>query len=83
MICIRYFAWLREAVGVAHEEITLPDDVRTVGQFRGWIGERHPALQSKLAEPGVRIALDREFAAPDAQIGGAREIALLPPMTGG
>jgi molybdopterin converting factor small subunit len=31
----------------------------------------------------IRVAIDQDFAGPDATIAGAREIAIFPPVTGG
>lgn len=81
---VLYFAWIRERVGKAEEEIDPPASVRTVGDLVEWLkgrGEEYAfALENHRV---VRAALDRVHVRPDARITGAREIALFPPMTGG
>jgi len=81
---ILYFAWIRERVGKAEEELDLPASVRTVGDLIGWLkgrGEEYAyAFENHKV---VRAALDRVHVRPETQLAGAREIALFPPMTGG
>ena len=81
---ILYFAWLREKAGIAQEEVTPPDEVRTVAELMAWLGQRSPGHQRAFENARlVRCAIDQEFTAPDALIGAAREIAFFPPVTGG
>lgn len=81
---ILYFAWIRERVGKAEEEIDPPASVRTVGDLVQWLGGRGEeyafAFENRKV---VRAAIDKVHVRPDAAIAGAREIALFPPMTGG
>ena len=35
-----YFAWVRERVGVAEEEIDPPAGIATVGDLVGWLAQR-------------------------------------------
>jgi sulfur-carrier protein len=79
-----YFAWVRERIGYAEEEIALPDDVRTVGEAIVWLKGRGENYAEAFAnEKAIRTALDRTHVKQDAVIAGAREIAFFPPMTGG
>ncbi|MDX7951430.1 molybdopterin converting factor subunit 1 [Lichenihabitans sp. Uapishka_5] len=79
-----YFAWVRERVGLAEEEIAPPPGVDTVGAVMAWLSGRGDNYAAAFAQPGtVRAALDRRHAKPDVAIAGAREIAFFPPMTGG
>jgi molybdopterin synthase sulfur carrier subunit len=81
---VLYFAWIRERVGKAEEEIEPPAAVKTVGDLIRWLGDRGEeyayAFENRKA---VRAAIDRVHVRPEAKIAGAREIALFPPMTGG
>jgi molybdopterin synthase sulfur carrier subunit len=81
---ILYFAWIRERVGKAEEELDLPSSVQTVGDLVQWLkgrGEEYAhAFENQRV---VRAALDRVHVRPEAKLAGAREIALFPPMTGG
>lgn len=81
---LRYFAWVRERIGKAEEEIELPGGVATVGDLLAWLRERGEGYAAALRHPeSIRVAIDQEHAAHVDRIAGAREIALFPPMTGG
>ena len=83
MITIRYFARLREALGTAEEQISLPLDVATVGDLRAWLGNRGATWSAELAAPAVLTAVNLEAAQADAPIADGDEIAFFPPVTGG
>jgi sulfur-carrier protein len=79
-----YFAWLRERVGKAEEEIDPPSTVTTVADLIGWLSRQGEGYAYAFEKPStVRAALDRVHARHDAIIAGAKEIAFFPPMTGG
>jgi molybdopterin synthase sulfur carrier subunit len=79
-----YFAWVRERVGCAEEELSPPPEVATVGELIGWLKTRGEGYDHAFANAAViRTALDKTHARHDATIAGAREIAFFPPMTGG
>lgn len=79
-----YFAWVRERIGVAEEEIDPPDTINTVGELIGWLAARGEGYAAAFANPKIiRAALDKTHASPQASIAAAREIAFFPPMTGG
>lgn len=81
---VRYFAWVRERVGRAEEEIELPDDVTNVGELMNWLAERDEGYAAAFAQPGIiRAALDLDHVEHETPLKGAREIAFFPPMTGG
>jgi molybdopterin synthase sulfur carrier subunit len=81
---ILYFAWLREKVGISAEEQDIPPEITDVGQLIAWLSRLDAAHAAAFAEPKqVRCAIDLAFAAPDASILGASEIAFFPPVTGG
>ena len=81
---IRYFAWVRERVGRAEEEIDVPAGVTTVADLAGWLAARGPEYAHAFEKRDiVRCALDQVHVKPTAPIGGAREIAFFPPVTGG
>jgi molybdopterin synthase sulfur carrier subunit len=79
-----YFAWVRERIGIAEEEISPPSDVATVGELIKWLAARGEgyALAFENART-IRAAVDKAHASHEAPIGSAREIAFFPPMTGG
>jgi molybdopterin synthase sulfur carrier subunit len=79
-----YFAWVRERIGLAEEDVELPASVKTVGELLAWLRGRGDNYLAALEHPKViRVAIDREHVDHRETIGGAREIALFPPMTGG
>jgi molybdopterin synthase sulfur carrier subunit len=81
---ILYFAWVRERIGKTEETVDLPAGVRTVSDLVGWLAARGEEYAHAFENPKViRAALDRAHVKPEAALGGAREIAFFPPMTGG
>jgi molybdopterin synthase sulfur carrier subunit len=81
---ILYFAWLRERLNRDSEEVSPPDDVHTVGDLLGWLSGRDETAAIALENRSlIRVAVDEELAELSTAIGGARTIALFPPMTGG
>jgi len=72
-ITVRLFAGLRERAGADRVELDLPDDARAAD-----------VLAAMGLQPGQCIvALDREYAAPDAPVRVEQEVALIPPVSGG
>lgn len=79
-----YFAWVRERIGRAEEELAPPAEVKTVRDLLVWLKRRGPEYEAALQHPEViRVAIDQEHAGHKESIAGAREIGLFPPMTGG
>ena len=81
---VLYFAWVKEKVGIAAEEIDPPAGVATIGELIVWLKARGPEFANAFARSEViRAAIDQQHVRHDAQIAGAREIAFFPPVTGG
>lgn len=79
-----YFAWVRERIGKASEEIAPPATIATVAELIAWLGARGEEYAYAFENPRVvRVAIDRAHVKHDAPIRGAGEIAFFPPMTGG
>jgi molybdopterin synthase sulfur carrier subunit len=79
-----YFAWVRERIGKSEESVSLPPGIETVADLLSWLRGRGEEYESALLRPEViRVAIDKEHVGHGDAIGGAREIALFPPMTGG
>lgn len=55
----------------------------TLSALRARIAEIDSALAEALIGPGVQVALDKTLVRGDAALSGARELAFLPPMSGG
>ena len=81
---VKYFAWVRERIGIAEEQVEPPADVHTVGELIAWLSARDESYAHAFERPKViRAAIDHAHVKPDAVIAGAGEIAFFPPMTGG
>ena len=81
---LRYFAWLRERIGKAEEEVALPAEIVSVADLLAWLKTRGEEYAHALEHPqAIRVAIDQEHADHAEPIGAASEIALFPPRTGG
>jgi molybdopterin synthase sulfur carrier subunit len=81
---VLYFSWVRERIGKAEEELTLPSEVATIADLIAWLSRRGEEYAYAFEKPqAIRAAIDRVHVKPDAAISGAREVAFFPPMTGG
>jgi len=79
-----YFAWVKEKVGHASEEVAIPENVATVAELIAWVKSRGPEFANAFErEQVIRAAIDQSHVRHDARIGAAREIAFFPPVTGG
>ena len=81
---LAYFAWVRERIGIAEEEVALPAGVVTVSDLLLWLKARGETYDAALQAPEIiRVAIDHEHVDHSEPLAGAREVALFPPMTGG
>jgi molybdopterin synthase sulfur carrier subunit len=81
---LRYFAWVRERVGKAEEDVEVPGGVVTVGDLMTWLASRGEEYANAFVNPKViRAAIDKTHVKPQTPIANASEIAFFPPMTGG
>jgi molybdopterin synthase sulfur carrier subunit len=84
VITLLYFAWVREAVGVDSEQITLPAHITTVSALLDHLATQSPGHAAALADrTRIHVAVDQQFANAETPITGAKEIAIFPPVTGG
>jgi molybdopterin converting factor subunit 1 len=81
---ILYFAWVRQRVGTAEEEVSPPAEVRDVAGLMAWLRTRGPGFDAAFADPRqVRAAVNQDFAAADHSVAPDDEVAFFPPVTGG
>lgn len=81
---LRFFASVREALGLAQERIELPDTVRTVGQVREHLIARGGAWAGALGpERALRMAFNHVMCGPETPLQEGGEVAFFPPVTGG
>lgn len=83
-ITLRYFASVREAVGMGQETFELPEGVTTVGAVREALVARGGVWREALGpERAVRTAHQQMMCAPDTLVEDGAEVAFFPPVTGG
>lgn len=79
---VRYFAWLRERIGVPVERVET--GAATVAELVAELRTREERYDLALSDlSAVRVAVDQELAGLDTPLAGVREVAFFPPMTGG
>jgi sulfur-carrier protein len=79
---VLYFAWLRERIGLAQEQVTT--QATTVAGLIAELSAREDRYAAAFADiSALRVAVDQELADFDAPLAGVREVAFFPPMTGG
>lgn len=83
-IQLRFFASVREKLGMSEQKVVLPEDVNTVGEVRSWLVARGDVWAEVLA-PGrtLRMAYNQQMCEPDTRISEGAEVAFFPPVTGG
>jgi MoaE-MoaD fusion protein len=79
-IHVLLFAGLREIARAQTLPVEIDDDA-TAGDLLAALARQHPALAPQL--PPCRVAVDHEFVDARAPLRGAREIAVIPPVSGG
>ena len=77
---ILLFAAIRDAAETDSVIIDMPSDATADDVLRE-IAERVPSTQSLLAS--CRVALDNRYVANTQLLGAAKEIAIIPPVSGG
>ena len=84
MIEIRFFASVREAVGLASEQVVMPPEVKTIGDVRRFLIARGGKWAEALAEgKSLRMAYNQNMTEADTLIEEGCEVAFFPPVTGG
>ena len=63
-----YFAWVKEKVGRAAEEVALPAEIATIGELIAWLKTRGPEFANAFARDEViRAAIDQSHVRHDAR----------------
>lgn len=79
-----YFAWVRERIGVAEEEVSPPAGIVTISDLVAWLATTSDTHAAAFVDRDrLRAARDQDFVPLEAPIAGAKEIAIFPPVTGG
>jgi molybdopterin converting factor subunit 1 len=77
---VRYFASIREAIGVSSEVRDIPDQ-STTGNLVDAIAADHPIIDGMRRTS--RIMVNHEYAERDRPLQNGDEVALIPPVSGG
>jgi molybdopterin synthase sulfur carrier subunit len=81
---LKYFASVRETVGVANETVALPDGIATIGDVRAWLRMRGGVWAEALAEGRMlRMACNHTMTDAASRVTEGCEVAFFPPVTGG
>jgi molybdopterin synthase sulfur carrier subunit len=81
---LRFFASLREALGVYQESIVIPDSIKTIADLRAHLVQRGNPWSEVLAQGKVlRCALNQVMVDASTPLQENAEVAFFPPVTGG
>jgi molybdopterin synthase sulfur carrier subunit len=81
---LRYFASIRESLGLEQETIELPASVRTMDDLRAHLRLRGSIWSEVLGDGKVlRCALNHQMVNPSTDLVDGAEVAFFPPVTGG
>ncbi|UCC55799.1 MAG: molybdopterin converting factor subunit 1 [Gammaproteobacteria bacterium] len=83
MVQLRFFASLRETLGVGDEQVVLPDDITDISALTGWLQERNDIWHTALGDSRVHVAVNQVLVKPDCAVNDGDEVAWFPPVTGG
>lgn len=79
---VLYFAWVRERIGLPRERVET--GAATPAALADELSSREERYALAFADrAALRVAVDQVLVGWDAPLGGAREVAFFPPMTGG
>jgi molybdopterin synthase sulfur carrier subunit len=83
-VTVRYFASVKEQLGMDSEEVELPAGTSTVAAVRAHLRSRGGAWAEALAEKRrITAAVNQEMVKPIAAVKAGDEVAFFPPVTGG
>lgn len=83
-IQLRFFASVREKLGVSEEMLDLPEQAKTVGDVRKYLVARGGVWAEVLAEGrALRMAYNLQMTTAETVIEEGAEVAFFPPVTGG
>lgn len=78
------FFLVARKIGVAEEDVSPPDSVRSVADLLHWLQGRGGGYADALKDLSlVRVAVNQEYVKFEETVVAADEVALFPPVTGG
>ena len=83
-IQLRFFASLREGLGISEEGIDTPEGVKTIADLRAYLIQRgNPWAEVLAPSKVIRCALNQEMVKDTTLLLEGAEVAFFPPVTGG
>jgi molybdopterin synthase sulfur carrier subunit len=81
---VLYFAWVRQRIGRAEEEVAPPASVTTIAALVDFLRTRGPGYEAAFQDLKlIRCAVNQEHTNFNARLEPGDEIAFFPPVTGG
>jgi molybdopterin synthase sulfur carrier subunit len=81
---LRFFASLRENLGLSGESVTVPAEVKTIADLRAHLIQRgNPWTEVLASNKVIRCALNQEMVSDSTALVEGAEVAFFPPVTGG
>jgi molybdopterin synthase sulfur carrier subunit len=81
---LRFFASLREGLGLSGESLATPPEVKTIADLRGYLAQRgNPWAEVLASGKVIRCALNQEMVSDSTVLVEGAEVAFFPPVTGG
>jgi molybdopterin synthase sulfur carrier subunit len=81
---LRFFASLREQLGLSDESISTPPEVKTIADLRVLlVGRGNPWAEVLASNKVIRCALNQEMVQDSTPLEEGAEVAFFPPVTGG
>ena len=83
-IQLRFFAAVREKLGVSQESIDIPDEIKTIDDLKNYLCKRNTLWSEVLAgNQVIRCALNQVMVDSSTALSDGAEVAFFPPVTGG
>ncbi|QWE24152.1 molybdopterin converting factor subunit 1 [Polynucleobacter sp. AP-Elch-400A-B2] len=81
---LRFFASLREGLGLSSESLAAPPEVKTIADLRNLLAQRgNPWTEVLASNKVIRCALNQEMVSDSTALVEGAEVAFFPPVTGG
>ena len=82
MTKIVFLGWLKDTAGAAERQVTLPS-MTTTEELISFIANGDQLLADELAEPSIRIIINKSILVDQILPETIEEVAFMPPLSGG